>query len=140
MKGELKSKDTWESKLTQAGKEAKTDEEKAELKSQAWAELVGTGKIGYFALLRNLRNIFEQADETTRAQALVLLQDEKRIRKSLVDMAAILGPNRQAVIGRELTKKFEESLRGTLGSLSKSLEQRRLKGEITVVVEGSGHA
>jgi hypothetical protein len=84
MKGELKSKDTWESKLTQAGKEAKTDEEKAELKSQAWAELIGTGKIGYFALLRNLRNIFQQADQATRDQALKLLVDEKRIQKSLV--------------------------------------------------------
>jgi len=84
MKGELKSQDTWESKLTEAGKEAKTDEEKAELKSQAWAELVGTGKIGYFALLRNLRNIFQQADQTTRDAALKLLIDEKQIRKSLV--------------------------------------------------------
>ena len=84
MKGELKSTDTWESKLSQAGQEAKTDEEKEELKSQAWAELIGSGKIGYFALLRNLRNIFQQADQATRDQALLLLVDEKRIRKSLV--------------------------------------------------------
>jgi len=84
MEGELKSKDTWESKLTQAGQEAKTDEEKKELKSQAWGELVGTGKIGYFALLRNLRNIFEQADQATQATALKLLTDERRISKSLV--------------------------------------------------------
>jgi hypothetical protein len=84
MEGDLKSKDTWEAKLTEAGKEAKTDEEKAELKSQAWAELIGTGKIGYFALLRNLRNICQQADQATRDQALKLLVDENRIRKSLV--------------------------------------------------------
>jgi len=44
--------------------------------------------------------------------------------------------NRQAVVARELTKKFEEVLRGSLEDLVKLLENRRIKGEITVVVEG----
>lgn len=80
---ELKSFDTWESKLTQAGQKADTDEEKAELKNQAWTELIRTKKIGYFALLRNLRNIMEQAPEVLD-EALNLLVDEKLIKKSRV--------------------------------------------------------
>ncbi len=51
-------------------------------------------------------------------------------------MAEILGNDRNAVIARELTKKFEELQRGQLGDLAKILEQRRVKGEITVVVQG----
>lgn len=66
--------------------------------------------------------------------ALVFFESPYRIAKSVGDMAETLG-NRRAVIARELTKKFEEFLRGDLESLRKMLESRALKGEITVVVE-----
>ncbi len=49
--GTLAPAETWETKLTQAGQ---TDGSK----SEAWAQLVRTRKLGYFALLRNLRNEF----------------------------------------------------------------------------------
>ncbi|MBP8238402.1 MAG: TROVE domain-containing protein [Saprospiraceae bacterium] len=81
--GELRSTDTWEVKLTKAGTVAESDLEKAELKAEAWAELLRTRKIGYFALLRNLRNIAEQAPELVPT-ACELLTDERLIRKSLV--------------------------------------------------------
>jgi len=81
--GTLKSVDTWESKLTQAGQKAETEEEKEELKASAWAELIKTCKIGYFALLRNLRNILEQAPELTD-NVCELLTDKTLIKKSLV--------------------------------------------------------
>ena len=50
-------------------------------------------------------------------------------------MIEVLGPNRQAAICRELTKRFEEILRGTLAELSENLDGRDLKGEIVVVVD-----
>ena len=81
--GTLKSKGTWEAKLSNAGQKAKTKEERDELKKQAWIDLIKTRKIGYFALLRNLRNILEQAPEIV-PQACELLADEKLIKKSLV--------------------------------------------------------
>ena len=55
--------------------------------------------------------------------------------RSLADMREVLG-DRPAVVARELTKKFEELLRGRLGELLKRLENRTIKGEITLVVEG----
>jgi len=67
--------------------------------------------------------------------ALVFFESPYRLQKSLADMREILG-DRHAVIARELTKKFEEILRDTLGALLKSLENRRVKGEITLVIEG----
>ena len=66
---------------------------------------------------------------------LVLFESPYRLLKSLADMREVLG-NRHAVVARELTKKFEEVLRGDLDSLLKRLENRRIKGEITVLVEG----
>ena len=68
--------------------------------------------------------------------ALVFFESPYRLLKSLRDMREVLG-NRRAVIGRELTKKYEEFLRGTFDDLLFQLEQRTVKGEITVVVEAS---
>jgi 60 kDa SS-A/Ro ribonucleoprotein len=83
MIGMLISKDTWESKLTQAGQKAETEEQKEEFKADAWKELISERKLGYFALLRNLRNIKEQAPEML-GDALEMLVDKKLIKKSLV--------------------------------------------------------
>lgn len=82
MKGELKNTETWEAKLSATGVSS-SDEEKLEAKKEVWVEMVRTKKIGHFALLRNLRNISEQAPEVLD-EALGLLLDEDRIRKSLV--------------------------------------------------------
>lgn len=83
MKGELKNTETWEAKLTEAGQKAETDEEKELLKKAAWTGLITERKIGYFALLRNMRNIITSAPEAVEA-ACAMLTDEKLIRKSLV--------------------------------------------------------
>jgi 16S rRNA (cytidine1402-2'-O)-methyltransferase len=66
---------------------------------------------------------------------LMFFESPYRLQKSLVDLKDVLG-NRRAVVARELTKKFEEILRGDLASLVKMLENRTVKGEITLVVEG----
>lgn len=83
LSGNLKSQGTWETKLTQAGQVAKDDEEKADLKDKAWKDLLLENKLGYFALLRNLRNIAEQSPESID-MAIEQLTDEKKIKKSLV--------------------------------------------------------
>jgi 60 kDa SS-A/Ro ribonucleoprotein len=53
------------------------------LKTEAWEKLIKTRKIGYFALLRNLRNILKLAPELAD-DAVGMLIDEQLIRKSLV--------------------------------------------------------
>jgi 16S rRNA (cytidine1402-2'-O)-methyltransferase len=53
--------------------------------------------------------------------------------ETLQDLYRVLGPRRVS-IGRELTKRFEEVIRGRLGDL----ELPELRGEVTVVVEGWG--
>jgi 60 kDa SS-A/Ro ribonucleoprotein len=78
VRDELRNKNTFEAKISEAGK---SDKESA--KAEAWAELVKSGKLGYFALLRNLRNIVEQAPEVIE-QAVKQLTNEKAIKQSLV--------------------------------------------------------
>ncbi len=67
--------------------------------------------------------------------SIIFYESPRRIDACLRDMIDTLGPNRQAAICRELTKRFEEILRGTLSELSENLAGRDLKGEIVVVVD-----
>jgi 16S rRNA (cytidine1402-2'-O)-methyltransferase len=64
---------------------------------------------------------------------IVLFEAPGRVRETLGDLHRILG-SRRVSVGRELTKRFEEVIRGRLGDL----ELPELRGEVTVVVEGSG--
>ncbi len=81
--GSLAPAGTWETKLTQAGQTAESDKDKAEQKGAVWTELIRERRIGYFALLRNLRNILVQAPEMID-EAITLLTDKTLIRRSLV--------------------------------------------------------
>jgi 16S rRNA (cytidine1402-2'-O)-methyltransferase len=65
---------------------------------------------------------------------LIFFESPQRLAESLADMASVLGA-RQAVIARELTKKFEELRRGDLISLAEHYAKSETpKGEVTVVV------
>lgn len=66
---------------------------------------------------------------------LVFYESPKRIHKALADMCEVLGEDRQAAVCRELTKKFEEVLRGSLADLHQETGTRTLKGEIVVLVD-----
>jgi 60 kDa SS-A/Ro ribonucleoprotein len=83
MAGSLAPAETWETKLTEAGQTAKSEREKEIRKAKVWTKLVRERKIGYFALLRNLRNILEQAPRLVDDVADLLI-DRKLIEKSLV--------------------------------------------------------
>lgn len=83
MTGELKNTETWESKLSKAGQDGETEEQVAELKGAAWKDLLEQNKLGYFALLRNLRNIIVQAPDCVDLACKALLNAEE-IKKSLV--------------------------------------------------------
>jgi 16S rRNA (cytidine1402-2'-O)-methyltransferase len=69
---------------------------------------------------------------------LVFYESPKRVAAMLRDAAEVLGAGRRAVVCRELTKKFEEVLRGTLEELTRTCAARALKGEIVVLVD-RGH-
>lgn len=68
-------------------------------------------------------------------RTIVVFESPHRLRETLADMQDILG-DRQVVIGRELTKLFEEVLRGTLSELQTQLHEREIKGEVALLVAG----
>ncbi len=70
-----------------------------------------------------------------RRETLIFYESPFKIHKLLDLLHEILG-NRQIVICRELTKKFEEILRSDLESIRSQLAGKILKGELTIVVQG----
>ncbi|HYU57293.1 MAG TPA: 16S rRNA (cytidine(1402)-2'-O)-methyltransferase [Actinomycetota bacterium] len=69
-------------------------------------------------------------------RTVVLFESPRRTAATLRDLLAALGGERRAAVCRELTKLHEEVLRGTLAELVQELDQRELRGEVTIVVEG----
>lgn len=68
-------------------------------------------------------------------RTMVFYEAPHRIRAMLIDLQNILG-DRSIVLTRELTKIYEEFRRGKVSDIIKDVEQRGIKGEITLVVEG----
>lgn len=74
----------------------------------------------------------------TGRQTLVFFESGPRLKDSLTDMAEVLG-DRPAAVTRELTKVYEEAVRGTLAELAADPRCDAPKGEIVVVI-GPGEA
>lgn len=70
---------------------------------------------------------------------LIFYESPHRIAAALRDAAQVLGPERPGAICRELTKKFEEVLTGSLAELAELTAERALKGEIVFLV-GRGNS
>jgi 60 kDa SS-A/Ro ribonucleoprotein len=135
--GTLKNTETWEAKLSQTGKIAETADEKAELKAEAWADLVKNGKLGYLALLRNLRNIVEQTSGEITDLALAALTDRKRIKSSLVMPFQILvGMDAIKATSVSAKRKIKEAL---TDALEISLDNvPHFEGKTLIVLDDSG--
>jgi 16S rRNA (cytidine1402-2'-O)-methyltransferase len=67
--------------------------------------------------------------------ALIFYESPFRVEGLLRDCLEVLG-NRRACLAREITKKFEETLRGTIADLIEKLSEEPPKGEFVVLVEG----
>jgi 16S rRNA (cytidine1402-2'-O)-methyltransferase len=72
----------------------------------------------------------------TEARTLVLFEAPHRLERTLDALRGVLG-DRQAVIARELTKRYEEVRRGTLSDLRDAIRDHSIRGEMTLVVAGA---
>jgi len=79
------------------------------------------------------RRLAELADEP-RTQ--VYFEAPRRLEATLADLAAAFGSERPAAVCRELSKTYEEVIRGDLGSLG-AWAASGVRGEITLVVQGA---
>jgi 16S rRNA (cytidine1402-2'-O)-methyltransferase len=72
-------------------------------------------------------------DET---RTMIFYESPYRLVKTLDELAVHFGAGREACVSRELSKLFEENIRGTLSSLSAYYANKPPKGEIVIVVSG----
>lgn len=133
IKGTLPAPKTWEQEISKAGRTE--DDKKEELKKEAWAALIKERKLGYFALLRNLRNIIEQSPEVIE-QACAMLADETLIRKSLVLPFRFMTASRQlqndGINDQRVYKAINDALETSFANVPK------FDGKTLVVVDHSG--
>lgn len=138
MEGNLASEDTWESVISAAGQGCKTEAEKKAKKDAAWLDLLVTDKLGYFALLKNLRNILQTGSSQAVSIAAKQLTNPESIKKSLVL------PFRYITAQKELEKAGSDSntrllLKAVNDALEISLSSvPHFPGETLVAVDKSG--
>jgi len=79
------------------------------------------------------RGLLEQLEEVR--ETIIFYESPHRIIETLKDILDILG-NREMVLARELTKIYEEVLRGRVSEIQGQITGRKIKGEMTLVISG----
>ena len=75
------------------------------------------------------------------SRTILLFESPRRLPKLLQQMLDVFGPERQVVICREISKKFESYYRGSLAELNEWISgKERVKGEIVIVIAGKGYS
>lgn len=69
-------------------------------------------------------------------RTIVLYESPHRIAKTIEQMIPFFGEERKAYVARELTKLFEENVRGTLSELLAHFQGKKVKGEIVLIIAG----
>lgn len=69
-------------------------------------------------------------------RTMIFYESPFRVVKALGEMAEAFGSERRVSVSRELTKKFEQTVRGTLAEVKEHFEHNAPKGEFVIVVEG----
>ncbi len=71
-------------------------------------------------------------------RTMIFFESPFRLVRTLDDMAGVFGAERAASVSRELSKIYEENMRGTIASLAAHYREKPPRGEIVLVVSGKG--
>jgi len=89
---------------------------------------------GFPPLKKGRHTLFTQL--ATDERTLVFYESPHRLVRTLNDLIGYFGADRQCCVSRELTKMFEENKRGTLQEVHDYFNEKGVKGEIVLIVEG----
>lgn len=89
---------------------------------------------GFLPLKKGRQTKLKELAQESRT--IVLYESPFRVDKTLQDLISYFGKETQASVSRELTKMFEETVRGNLEELKLHFEQKPAKGEIVLVIDG----
>jgi 16S rRNA (cytidine1402-2'-O)-methyltransferase len=81
------------------------------------------------------RKLFARHEQSEAT--LVVFESPYRVVAALTDLVAVLGPQRPVAVGRELTKHFEEVIRGTATDALDHFSQHAPRGEFTLLIGGA---
>lgn len=70
------------------------------------------------------------------SRTMIFYESPYRLVKTLEELSVHFGPDREASVSRELSKIYEENIRGTLSSLAEHYTEKPPKGEIVIIVAG----
>ena len=89
---------------------------------------------GFLPQKKGRQTRLEALKEETRT--MIFYESPHRLVKALQQFADFLGEDRQASVSRELTKIQEETIRGSLAEVITHFENKKVKGEIVIVIAG----
>lgn len=81
-----------------------------------------------------MKRLEELRDEQ---RSIIFYESPHRVQKCLEQMGEVFGTERRVSVSRELTKKFEQTVRGTIAEVAEHFAQREPKGEFVIVVAGA---
>jgi 16S rRNA (cytidine1402-2'-O)-methyltransferase len=88
---------------------------------------------GFLPRKKGRQTRFKALAEDSRT--LILYESPHRVAKTLKDIQEYMG-DRQIVVAREITKKFEEFIRGSVSEIREQLSDRSIKGEVIIMIGG----
>ena len=89
---------------------------------------------GFLPVKKRRQSRFTILKEEERT--MVFYESPHRILKTLTDFSEHFGSDRKVSISREISKMFEETVRGTVAEVASYFQQKKPKGEFVIVVEG----
>ena len=89
---------------------------------------------GFLPLKKGRQSLLKKLAEEERT--IVLYESPLRLVKTLKEIMQYFGTERRCSVSRELTKIFEENIRGTLHEVCDYFSSKNVKGEIAVVIQG----
>ncbi len=90
---------------------------------------------GFLPVKKGRQTRLEQLAQETRT--LVFFESPHKLLKTLTQFAVYFGPERAISVSRELTKLYEETIRGTIAEVLDHYSRNPVKGEIVIVVAGN---
>lgn len=91
---------------------------------------------GFLPVKKGRVKTFERLKSEERT--IIIFESPFRIERTIGDIATHFG-DRNIAVGRELTKKFEEIIRGRAGEVLVELRKKPRKGEFVIIIEGRAH-
>ena len=73
---------------------------------------------------------------SSETRTMIFYESPHKLIRTLIDFKNTFGSNRRISVSRELTKIYEETIRGTIGEIIDLCQKKKPKGEYVIVVEG----